>query len=307
MSTDSTRHQPLAKPISANLISHEISLLAPPLAQQGKLQVFLATAHQIPHTLLEIGRLREQTFRAVGEGTGQACDIDSFDQHYLHLILWDSALKSIAGGYRMGRTDEALSHLGFEGLLTHSFFGFDQSFLKHLHPGLELGRAFICQSHQKSIFALALLWKGILKYIELNPQYTKLFGCVSISNDYSSTSKEIMVRFLRKAQSNYSLSLQPINPYRSFDLGSISPNLESVESVSAQISSLEPDGKGLPVLLRQYLKLNATLLEFNIDQDFGNALDALVLVDVADIPINMLKRYLGSEQASDLLKSIQRP
>lgn len=265
------------------------------LATQGKLEVYLAKAPEIPAILQEIGRLREIAFRAVGEGTGREIDLDEFDQHYLHLFLWDPTEELIAGAYRLAPTDQVIAQKGPEGLYCSTLFEFDPAFLDHLNPALELGRSFVVPAYQKSISSLLALWKGILTYVSYHPRYHRLFGPVSISHDYTPLSQDIIVKFLRESRWNKELGplVKPLNPFPGNP--QISPLLESIEQVSARVSESEADGKGIPVLLRQYLKLNATLLEFNLDPDFSDCLDALILVDMHDAPSVMLSKYMGKE------------
>lgn len=289
--------KPVAAAADPAQVRDEVAQLADGglMATQGGLEVYLSGSNAIPAVMHEIGRLREQCFRGVGEGTGRPLDLDRYDGHYLHLFLWDPKAGKIAGGYRMGRTDTIIAEFGHEGLVTASFFEFEQPFLEFLNPGLELGRAFVAPDYQRSIYPLSLLWRGIGAFLVRYPRYHRLFGCVSISDDYTRISQDLIVRFMRTSHSNGELApwVHPRNAYP--DLPDISARLESIDQVSAAIAETEPDGKGVPVLLRQYLKLNATLLEFNVDPEFNNSLDALVLVDMREAPVKMLERYLGKE------------
>ena len=296
----STTLIPVADPAETTEILTEIRHLRQrgPLASQGKLEVFLAAAWEIPSILHEIGRLREIAFRAVGEGSGKAIDLDRFDASYLHLFLWDREAQQVAGGYRLGCTDVLLASGGTSSLYTSTLFHFEQPFLDYLKPALELGRSFVAPDYQKSIYPLALLWRGIGRFVAERPRYCRLFGPVSISHDYSSISQDLIVRFMREQRLDRELSrwVKPFNAYQALPPGEeISTRLHSIEEVSAAVSNVEPDGKGVPVLLRQYLKLNATLLEFNVDPDFSNVLDAFVLVDLREAPAAVLTRYMGED------------
>lgn len=276
-----------------------------PLSCQGGLEVHVAPAEAIPATLHEIGRLREICFRAVGEGTGKPLDLDRFDRHYLHLFLWDPEAAEIAGAYRVGRTDLLLAEHGPTGLYCSTLFEFGQDFLDHLNPGLELGRSFVAPGYQRSMGALLALWKGVGRFVARYPRYAKLFGPVSISQEYTPISQNLIVRFLREKRRDRSLAgfVRPTNPYEEGMPAAISPRLESIEQVSARVAEVEPDGKGIPVLLRQYLKLNATLLEFNVDPEFSNCLDALLMVDLRGAPSRMVKRYLGATGYADFCRA----
>ena len=263
------------------------------LASQGDLDVYLATAQEIPEILPEIGRLREISFQAVGEGTGNEIDLDRFDNHYLHLFIWDRNREQVAGAYRLAPTDKIIARYGPEGLYCSTLFEFEEPFLEHLNPSLELGRSFVTPDYQKSLAPLLALWKGIAAYVSRNPRYHRLFGPVSISQDYTPLSQDIIVRFLRENRWNKELGplVKPLNPFPGNP--EISPLLENIDQVSARVSESESDGKGIPILLKQYLKLNATLLEFNLDPAFSNCLDALILVDLHEAPPAVLTRYMG--------------
>ncbi len=268
-----------------------------PIVSQGAFDVYLCTAKAIPNILREIGRLREVSFRAVGEGTGREMDLDVFDEHYLHIFVWHREQREVVGAYRLGRTDLILSEFGSQGLYTSTLFEFAPPFLDFLNPALELGRSFVAPAWQKSIHPLALLWRGMATFASRQPRYARLFGPVSISDDYSALSRDIIVTYLRRERKNTVCSgwVSPRNPYFPSSGDQISQHLRSIEEVSAAVASVEPDGKGLPVLLRQYVKLNATLLEFNVDPDFGSVLDALVLVDLREAPVHALTRHMGRD------------
>lgn len=298
-------HAPIADPACLRDVLGEIRHLETrgPLASQGRFHVYLAAAWEIPSILHEIGRLREIAFRGVGEGTGRALDLDRYDASYLHLFLWDRQEQKVAGAYRLGCTDVLLNAGGVSSLYTSTLFHLEQPFLNHLRPAIELGRSFVSREYQKTPHALVLLWRGIGMFVAGRPRYTRLFGPVSISSDYSAVSQEMIVRFLRGRHSCESFHgwVRPHNPYLGLTGGEeISQRLQCIEEVSAVISHTEPDGKGVPVLLRQYLKLNATILEFNVDPDFSDVLDGLILVDLREAPRHALNRYLGQD-CTDLI------
>jgi hypothetical protein len=252
--------------------------------------------------LLEIGRLREKTFRSIGEGTGKACDIDCFDQHYLHLFLWNHDARGVVGSYRIGLTDKILTHFGKKGLYTSTLFKFKNEFLTKFNSSLELGRSFVSTPYQKKFYALSMLWQGIFKFIINNPHYYILFGPVSISHDYHTISKNIIVKFLQDSKVDPELSryVKAKHPTRHIKIKelencSLHSSLPTVEHVTALVSELEKDGKGIPVLLRHYLKLNGTILSFNIDKHFSRCIDSLLVVDLKKTDIKLLKHFMGLE------------
>src|SRR4030095_6375750 len=166
------------------------------LVDRGRFRVYCAHAGQIPWALQEIGRLRELTFRAVGEGTGRCSDIDLFDAFYLHLFVWDAHAAAIAGAYRLGLVDQILARHGKRGLYTHSLFKFRIRMLHSLGPAIELGRSFVRPEYQRSFAPLLLLWAGIGQFVERSPQYAVLFGPVSISARYAPASRQFIVEYL---------------------------------------------------------------------------------------------------------------
>jgi putative hemolysin len=278
------------------------------LVGQGGLSVYQAHSHEIPTLLPEIGRLREITFREVGEGTGNDIDLDKYDRYYEHLILWDEEKEQVAGAYRLGRADVILREYGPKGLYTNTLFHFEKPFLANLEAAVEMGRSFIIKSYQRSLASLPLLWKGIAHWIARNPQYKKLFGPVSISKDYSSLSRKMIVAFLQDNRMHPHLAsfVKPRNPFRYMRTRRmmrefISADLENVDDCSALISSLETDGKGIPTLLKHYLKLNATLLSFNVDKDFSSVVDGLIMVDFTETDARLLAKYMGEENCREYL------
>ncbi len=286
----------------------EVELAALPdeahLLDDGGFQVFCAPASAIPATLTEIGRLREITYRAVGEGTGRALDLDAFDQHYLHLFVWAPRQRAIVGAYRVGPTDRIAAAHGVAGLYTRTLFRYDERLLGKFSPALELGRSFVRAEYQRSYGPLLSLWKGIGRFVVLNPRYRMLFGTVSISPRYSDTSQQLLMQFLRQNHRDEALAelVDATHPAHAVDLPTTTVTLpSSMDEMNKLVAACEADGKGVPVLLRQYLKLNAKLLGFNVDASFGDALDALMVVDLATVEPSILRRYLGREGAASFL------
>lgn len=301
---------PLVPPKDQELLQQEVSSLdaSQLLMSNGDWQVYCAPSQQIPHILFEIGRLREATFRPLGEGTGKSIDLDEYDAHYLHLFVWNSSMKEVIGAYRLGLSDEILSHLGVAGLYTSTLFAYPVTLLEQIGPALELGRSFIRAEYQRNYLPLLLLWKGIGCYVAQNPQYKILFGPVTINNNYNSISRQLMVDFLRSNQFLPDLGAlvkakHPLRKRRrkALRLRDVSTAVRSIEEVSALVGQIENAQRGIPVLLRQYLKLGGKLLGFNIDPDFGYVVDGLILVDLTKTETRLLERYLGEEGAARFL------
>ncbi len=272
------------------------------LLESGQFQVFCAEAPQIPSALREIGRLREVTYRAVGEGTGRSLDLDRFDDRYLHLFSWDRDRRCVVGAYRIGRTDRIMAATGVEGLYTRTLFRYDDRLLSRLAPSLELGRSFVRAEYQKTYNALLLLWRGIGQFVVRHPEYRVLFGPVSISPAYSASSHRMLMAFLRQHHLDRELTslVDAVHPC-SLPPGPVlvSDIPHSIDEANRVMTAV--DGRGVPILLQQYLKLNARLLGFNVDPAFSGALDALMMVDLARVEPHILGRYLGRRQAVQFL------
>ena len=309
----SNRLQPAVRcdgssPVPGDNLSGEIARLPREsvLVESGHYQVFCCAASAIPIALQEIGRLRAIAYRGVGEGSGSECDLDRFDRHYLHLFSWDTDQRRIVGAYRLGRTDEILRTHGVHGLYSRTLFQYGPEFLERLSPALELGRSFVRQEDQRNHNALFLLWKGIGRFVCDHPQYRHLFGLVSISARYADVSHAILRTFLEQNHLDESLAqlVQALNPLapKYSEPATRSPVIpRTLDEADRLIASLEDDGKAMPVLLRQYLKLNARLIGFNVDANFGDALDALMTVDLGRVSLPILTRYLGHDVVARLL------
>jgi putative hemolysin len=296
-------HETIVAPVEQTSLQADVASLPAEqlLADSTDLVVYQARAGQIPNILREIGRLREITFRATGEGTGKSIDLDRFDQSYVHLFVWNRAKAEVVGAYRLGLTDELLRGGGSGGLYTSTLFKCKSALLRHISPALELGRSFVRAEYQKSFSPLLMLWKGIGEFVAMNPRYRYLFGPVSISNTYQSVSKQLMVRFLREHHCPPELVdlAKARNPFRLPRLAgwdrSAFKLIRDSDDVSDVINDLDPRHRGIPVLLRQYLKMGAKLLAFNVDPGFGDCVDALMVCDLTKADPRMLERYMGKE------------
>lgn len=275
------------------------------VCSQANFDVYVADSIQIPHVLNELGRLREITFREVGEGTNKESDLDEFDLYYLHLFLWDRDEKRIAGAYRLGKGHTIIEKYGKKGFYSHSFFRYKDEFIPILRQSIELGRSFIHKDYQKHRLSLFLLWKGIATFYSQYPEYRYLIGPVSISNNYSSTSKKFMVEFLSRFYSHpeFAKYVRPRKPFKGKlknkelkELLEFSPtDLKVLDKV---IEDIEPAHFRLPVLLKKYIAQNARILAFNVDPDFNFALDGLMIIDLRDVPEETLRNFKRGEDLS---------
>jgi putative hemolysin len=315
--------EPVAAPVISELLAADVAKLEPErtLVDAPEFTVLLAKAPEIPNGLREIGRLRELTFREIGEGTGKSIDLDEFDDDYWHLFVWNKQQREIVGAYRLGPSDEILPRAGVKGFYTASLFHWNQSFLQRTGPALELGRSFVRSEYQKSYAPLLLLWRGIGQFLVRNPRYRVLFGAVSISNKYTIAARQLMVTYLNAFRRSSELAplVRARNPFRQRPsrltrmlTGMLTGELRGgtdpdIEELSTLVADVETDRKGVPVLLRQYLRLGGELVAFNVDRKFANALDGLIVVDLGKTDTRLLERYLGKAGAEAFAKDGTSP
>ena len=259
-------------------------------------EVFIVPTSTIPNIIREIGRLREVTFREVGEGTNKSVDLDEYDIYYNHLFIWDTEAKVIVGAYRIGLGDEIFYSFGKKGFYINELFKIKEQFTPVLRKSLELGRSFIRKEYQQKPLPLFLLWKGILKYLIDNPRYRYLIGPVSISNSFSKFSKSLIVDYINRNHFDDELA-QYVRPRKKFrvDFSSIDTDLlmageDSFKGLDNMISEVETRSMKVPVLLRQYISLNAKIICFNIDPKFADCLDGFLVLDLQKVPQDILEK-----------------
>lgn len=291
---------------SPDVISKEVESLSAEylLFKNGTYEVYCVPTSAIPNVLQEIGRLRELTFRAIGEGTNKDVDLDKYDEYYHHLFVWEAEKKELVGAYRVGFGDEIYRQFGVSGFYTHTLFDYSKQFEVILPKIIELGRSFIVRDYQRRSTTLLLLWRGILCVLLKHKEYSYLLGPVSTPGDYSVLSKMLVVTYLRNfhLDSKWSKCVVPRIGLRGLktklDLNLVK-NIDSADLIDRLIRDIEGDMSSIPVLVKKYLQLNGKILGFNVDPDFNNALDALLLLDLSGIPyesIEMVSRELKSDE-----------
>ena len=300
--------EPIASEVPSRFVIEDIASLPVErlLVENADFAVYAARASELPHLLDELGRLREITFRAAGEGTGRSADLDHFDAYYWHLLLWNKGKQELAGAYRVGNTDEIIRSHGIKGLYTNTVFRYDEQLFLKIGSALELGRSFVRPEYQRQYAPLLLLWKGIARFVAARPETPVLFGAVSISNEYSSLSREMIVRYFEQRSvkdedgRDFAGLVQARTPFRAprlrrWDCGAICSALRDLDELAEPISDVEEDGKGLPILLRQYAKVGGRLVGFNLDRKFSDVVDGLMIVDLRQTDPSVLDRYMGRE------------
>jgi putative hemolysin len=295
---------PLIKAISPDFIEVELNALdaSAKLHSHDVYDIYVAQGKTIPITMIEIGRLREITFRAIGEGTGNEQDTDDFDADYHQIILWQREKREIVGCYRLGLVDQLVEASGLNALYTRTLFNFDEHFLGRL-PGhaIELGRSFIRPEYQRAFAPLLLLWRGVLTFVAQHPKYTVLFGPVSISHNYRPAARNLLITYLKMRCYDDALSklvsarLPPKIKRAEYLHPDYSDFLASETDVYAAINEIEEDQREMPILIHQYLKLEGRIVAFNVDPDFGTVVDGLIYVDLLKTPAKNITRYMGRE------------
>jgi len=296
--TKPEKKENIIAPISPKLIRSEVKGLDSEhlLFKSRGYVVYCAPSAKIPNILTEIGRLREMTFREVGEGTNQSIDVDEYDLYYHQLFIWDEDQNKIVGAYRVGKGKDILEGYGLRGFYLHSLFRMGKKFQPILSQSLELGRSFIVKEYQRKPMPLFLLWKGILYFLLKNPESRYLIGPVSISNKYSNLSKDLIIKFIMAHYFNYDIG-QHIKSRKKFKVKikdlDVDILLETakndINKLDKLIGDFEITNDKLPVLLKKYISLNAKIVGFNIDPNFNDCLDGLIVLDLFDVPMKVIE------------------
>lgn len=298
--------QPIPDPVSKDSLLQEIQLLKKDhaLFKLKNYTAYCAPSNIIPNILNEIGRLREITFREVGEGTNQSIDIDEFDLYYNQMFIWDEDEERLVGAYRLGLGKEIINQYGKRGFYIHTLFRIDDNLKPVMEESIELGRSFVIREYQKQPLPLFLLWKGILYFLLKNPEYRYLIGPVSISNNYSKISRELIIKFILANHVDWKMArnIKPRNSYKfksdNADINILMENMDhDINKLDKAIGDLDELNSGLPVLLKKYIKLNAKIIGFNVDPKFNNCLDGLIVLDVYNVPKNTIESL--SKEAND--------
>lgn len=305
--TPSKPPKQIVKPANHEQMVEEISKLREGdfrLLQSKNYEVFLTPAENIPNILHEIGRLREITFRAVGEGTNEAIDLDNYDKYYHHMFLWDDEAQVIAGAYRMGLGNSIFEKHGIEGFYLHELFRFESELYGMMRQSIEMGRAFIIEEYQQKPMPLFLLWKGIVHTTLRYPEHKYLIGGVSISNHFSEFSKSLMIEFMKShywdpfvaqyvhPKKEYKVKLKDAD--KDFVFNEAKADLNKFDKI---IDEVEPGDLRLPVLIKKYIKQNARVVSFNVDPLFNNSVDGLMYIKIADLPESTVKPVMEEFQA----------
>ena len=297
----------IVTPVSTEAMCKEVEALRLGdyrLLESKNYEVFLTEARNIPNILREIGRLREITFREIGEGTNEAIDLDNFDTYYHHMFLWDNSTNQIAGAYRMGLGSKIFAAYGIDGFYLQDLFRFEPELYKMMSESIEMGRAFIIKEYQQKPMPLFLLWKGIVHTTLRYPEHKYLIGGVSISNQFTNFSKSLMIEFMKSHYYDPYVA-QYVHPKKEFKVKLKDADKEFIFDESEAdlnkfdkiIDEVEPGSLRLPILIKKYIKQNAKVVAFNVDPLFNNAVDGLMYIRIADLPESTVRPVMEEFQA----------
>lgn len=301
--------EPVAPGVDAEVLKKEVENVTEDylLFTMKNYSVFCAPTLKIPNVLNEIGRLREVTFRAVGEGTNRSIDLDEFDLYYYHLFIWDNDASRIVGAYRVGKGKDIIDRYGIKGFYINTLFKIRKDMLPVLYESIELGRSFVIEEYQRKPLPLFMLWKGILYFLIKNPEYRYLIGPVTISGKYTTVSKELIMKFILRNHWDAELA-QCVTPRSKYRVETNDPDVDIMVDASGSdiamldkmIGDIEPSSDKLPILLKKYISLNGRIIGFNIDPKFNMCLDGLLILDLFDVPMNTIES-LSKEMNDDTI------
>lgn len=286
----------IAAPADTSLMLAELEAIREKafLCSVSDFDCYLADYKDIPNLMHEIARLREETFRAIGEGTGKSLDQDEFDLHFKQMILWDKAKQRIAGCYRLGIGSEIMPKFGIKGFYVSTLVNIDESLSDKLSHTIELGRSFVALDYQKEVLPLMLLLRGLSDVVVRYPEINHFIGPVSVSAWYPKFYLSLIERYVSENHTVESSLQNKVTPKKPFepDFLKVDPevllqhNMDSVDKFDKFLFRLSNGEYRLPTLFKKYLKLNAKLLCFNVDPDFNDTLDALLFLTFTEFPEN---------------------
>lgn len=313
--SSNTRQELLPPPLKSYMMVNELNKIRKKsyLFTCAQYECFFADYEDIPNLMYELGRRREEAFRAIGEGSGKKLDTDKYDTYYKHLILWDKEENRLVGGYRLGMGEDIVRQKGINGFYVSSLFKLKEQFKDVLSKSIELGRSFVTVDYQKDILPLMLLLKGLMVVAYRYADVKYFIGPVSISNWYPKFYKSLMVRYISNEFSCDELKgmVEARTPFQMDFLKAdadilLENNTSSVERFDRYMMKLSNGDYRLPTLFKKYLKMQSKFLCFNIDPDFNDALDGLLLLEFKNIPESELRMLMKDNDDDEREQMIKR-
>jgi putative hemolysin len=293
----------IISPVDKKTLKKELSFATLLGYTRDEKKIYMTTFDKSPNVIKEICRLREHTFRKVGEGSGKKIDFDRYDEYYKHILIWDDLELDVVGAYRIGNCSEILSKHNAHGLYTYSLFEYTNNFIKDILPNsIELGRSFI-QKKYWNTYALDYLWQGIGMFLTRNPDIKFMFGAVSISNSYSEEVKNLLVYFFSKWFRGYTHLASSRNRFiigykKREELSKIFDSSDYKQDFKKLKFILKQYGYSIPTLYKQYSELcengGVEFIDFGIDESFEKCIDGLILVKINLIKAEKRERYMSN-------------
>lgn len=306
---------PVDPPVDPELVRSQIAAVQDKLLfQTGDYQAYLLKESDAPAVLKDLYRLREETFRLVGEGTGKSTDTDVYDQFYRHLVLWHVPDGAIAGAYRLGYGSELMAaHGGEKGFYTSTLVRFGPDADEILAHSVELGRSFVAARYQRDVLPLKLLFAGLCLAFVRDPSAQYCVGLVTVSAAMPDFYKSLAFYFLERhfalpdadrfasATHPFKQQLLRVNPEHL--LSPVPPgDMDHFDRLLGALS----DGKyRLPVLFRKYFSCGARVSCINVDPDFSDGVDAMIVLRLSEFPVISIKSFVRSlpqEQQNAVLR-----
>ena len=286
-------------PTAEDVLKNEIEKIKPTdlLFKSDNYLCFFSDFQTIPNIFREISRLREITFRDIGEGTGKDQDFDLYDPYYNHLFIWDENTSKIVGAYRIGLGKDIIKSKGIDGFYLNTLFELKKDFHPYMEKAMEMGRSFIVPEYQRRTLPLFLLWRGIYSVTKKYPEYKYLAGPASISNLYSKHAKILIIEYLKRCHGwteiesfvdNRIPFKYKLNEHHSILLETFGKEQASMDKL---IKDIDINRFGIPILIKKYLSLGGKVLNFNVDPDFNYAIDGLVILDINSLSEDVINTY----------------
>lgn len=305
---------PIALAQNSSLMEEEILKFgdAGKLYEFSKYQCFIFNYEDIPALIYELGRQREISFRAVGEGTNKNLDLDKYDKYYKHLIVWDKEAKKIVGAYRMGIGNEIMPNKGINGFYCSTLFNYNDNIKAKLTESIELGRSFVTREYSKEPLCLFLLFKGLLFSMMRFPECKYLMGPVSISASidkfYQSLILQYIERYFSPEKEYCASAIHPAcKDFLRCEMEALLANKnDNIDQFDRYISQISNGKFRVPTLVKKYIKLNGKIHTFNVDPDFNFCVDGLVEVQVNEIPKDEVLSLIKGTEENEAENMLQR-
>ncbi len=303
----------LIAPVGKELLMRELNAESfVRVTHKARKHIYIVDGNTAPHTMREIGRLREETFRRAGGGTGLSCDLDEFDagEHcYSQMIVWDPEDLEIVGGYRFIRGDEVpLIENGEPRLATHELLDYSPAFIRDYLPHtIELGRSFVQPRYQpnqhsrKGLFSLDNLWDGLGAIIVDNPDIRYLFGKVTMYPQFDRLARDLILYFMQRyfPDDEQLVVAKTRLPFWT-DASTLTEPFAGLTDYESALPALNNQvrarGENIPPLINAYMSLSSTMKTFGTARNsaFGDVEETGIMIVIDDVYAAKLARHVDT-------------